>query len=105
MGAMGIGEADILDQGDLFKDIRIKIAFVRASVNDADRYRIAMFENDKHRHQQWFVDGADQSCQHAPRIMPRRQLGGKEEVGLNFGGLNGVRGIEKFTLNNEFGIG
>jgi hypothetical protein len=63
-----------------------------------------MPEQDESRHGKRLIDRADQGRKGSPRVVPSWQFGGKEEIGLDFGRMNGFGVVEHVAMHVDFSV-
>jgi len=83
MGAVRAGEADVLDERDLFQHVFGLFALVQPAVDDRQRERVAMLEQEHGGHAEQAVDGAGDARKLGARVMRFLERDGEEEVGLH----------------------
>ncbi len=105
MGADRIVEPDILDEGGLFQNVALGIAFVQTAVDDGERHGIAMPQEHERGHGQRLVDGAGDGGKVGAGVVAIRKLYSKKQVGVALGLLDSGGIIEKVAVGGEFGVG
>ena len=56
VGTVRSNATDVLDQRDLFQNVFTRLSFVQAAVDDSQRNRCAVAEEDQRRHVKQLVD-------------------------------------------------
>ena len=77
--AVRVGEADVLDQGDLFEHVLLGGALVCAAVDDGQGQRCAVPVEDENRHMHEAVDGAGHVGQARAGVGVLGEFDGQEE--------------------------
>ena len=98
MCAVSTGEADVLDEGDLFENVLVCIAFVRAAVDDGQRQRLSVAEQHEDRLVEELVEFAGNAGEGGARVVVPLQFESEEEVRVEDGVIVGALAIEEELL-------
>lgn len=84
VGAERVGKAHVFDEGDFFQHVARGVAPADAAADYGDRERLAVQEEEQHRHREEPIDGAGDADKLRARVALARKADGEEEEGVNF---------------------
>jgi len=104
VAAVGIGEVDLADEGDLAEHVLALVELVHAPVDDGDGEAALVLEEHHDGHGEEAVDLAGNGGKLAAGVVAALQLDGDEDVGFEQAGFDRVVG-EEAGFTAEFLVG